>query len=311
MSLPAEVSVIARGNHLEAIRAGGLKLRSGGNETVAVPAAAVSDPADLPPQDIVFVTLKSHALSDAAPAIARLLKPGGHAVFMTNGVPWWWHYGLAGSSHHLDLVDPGARLWDGLGAARCLGCVVYSMNEVVAPGVILHSGNNRWVLGEPDNRISARLQATVSLMKQAGLQADATPDLRLQILTKLLRNSALNPVCALTRLDVYQVGQRADLVLLCRQLSEEVARTAKAMGWNLDEALEVERAALADGGLMTGDKVKGVRPSMLQDVLACRRTEIAAILGETQQFARTCKVPTPAIDHLYALVAGLEAAFAD
>ena len=308
MSLPrAEISVIARGPHLEAIQKRGLKLVTANSETIGTPLAATSNPDELPPQDIVFVTLKSPALSAAAPGIARLLKPEGHVVFILNGIPWWWHHGLQGPGQHLALVDPCKALWDGLGASRCIGCAVYSMNEVLEPGVIFHRGNNRWLLGEPNNQMSERLQATVGLMQQAGLGAEASNDIRRHVLIKLLRNSALSSLCALTRLDVQQLAQRADLVRICEDLSLEVARTAQAMGWNIDEAQQAEVRIWQAGGALSGKKVTGSKPSMLQDILAGRPMETDGILGELQQLARTFGVVTPAIDLMVSLLKGLEA----
>ncbi|MES2537112.1 MAG: 2-dehydropantoate 2-reductase [Pseudomonadota bacterium] len=308
MSLPAiEVSVVARGAHLDAIRARGLKLVTPSEERVAFPAAATDNPEELPPQDIVFITLKAHALVAIGPRIARLLKPDGHAVFVTNGLPWWWHHGLPGVPRNMALVDPDSSLWTGLGASRSLGCTVYSMNEVTGPGEIYHRGNNSWIMGEPDNQMSGRLEKTVGLLRRAGLAAEASSDIRLNVLTKLLRNAALNPICALTRLDVQQVAGRADLVRLSRCLTEEAANTALAMGWDLSACLETEAQALQNGGAIRGDKVMGTKPSMLQDVLASRPTEVDAILGELQQFARDHGVATPTIDHVYALLKGLDA----
>ena len=182
------------------------------------------------------------------------------------------------------------------------------MNEVVEPGVIYHRGNNSWLLGEPNNQMTERLQATVGLMQQAGLGAEASSDIRRHILVKLLRNSALSPLCALTRLDVQQLAQRADLVRMCEDLSQEVARTAQAMGWNIDEAQQAEVRIWQAGGALSGQKVSGSKPSMLQDILLGRPTEIDGMLGELQQLARTYSVATPAIDHMVALVKGLEAA---
>ena len=129
----AEVSVVARGAQLEAIRKQGLLLKSGGKEIRGKPTTATDDPASLPPQDIAVVTLKAHALPALAPTLERLLAPDGCAVFMLNGIPWWWRQGRPGTEGALPLLDPDGALWEKL-RKKALGCVVYSPNELEAPG---------------------------------------------------------------------------------------------------------------------------------------------------------------------------------
>src|SRR4029079_483608 len=107
----AEVSLVGRGAHLRAIRERGLTLHTGGKELSAKPAAATEDASTLPPQDLVLVTLKAHAVASAAAAVSRLLAPGGCAVFLLNGVPWWWNHGLPGNKGALPLLDPEGALW--------------------------------------------------------------------------------------------------------------------------------------------------------------------------------------------------------
>lgn len=163
----ANVSIIARGAHLAAIRERGLRLLSDTGNLTVRPTGATERPQELPQQDVVFVTLKACSLLACAEAIAGLLKPGGHAVFVTNGIPWWWKFGSR-DPRPLPLLDPDRALWDILTPQRALGCVVYAPNEVVEPGVVRHTGHNRWLLGEPDGSNSAGLRDTVDLLNQSG-----------------------------------------------------------------------------------------------------------------------------------------------
>ncbi|SDD31693.1 ketopantoate reductase family protein [Paraburkholderia lycopersici] len=300
-----DVSIIARGAHLAAIRASGLTILSGTERSVTHPAAATDTPADLPAQDIVFVTLKAFAQADAAEAIAALRGAAGWVVFVANGIPWWWRHGT-GSRGPLPLVDPGARLWNTVRPEHVLGCVVYSANEIAAPGVIRHSGQNRWIAGEPDGTLTGRLQTTVSLLAHTGLAAEACTDLRREIWMKVSRNVPLNVVCALTRLPIDALRGVPGLENLCLQLADEVAAIARACGMQIGDAPARIRAALANGGAPAdAPPWRGIKPSMLQDVLHRAPLETEAIVGQVRQIGEEAGVPCPAITTVLALLRGL------
>lgn len=299
----AEVSVVARGSHLAAIRARGLTLCRGRRPTTVTPAAATDDPAHLPPQDLVIATLKAYAVPDEAERIARLLAPGAPALFVLNGIPWWWHYGLpdaAGGA--LPLLDPEAALWTRLGAKRALGCVVYSSNTVTAPGVITHDGGNEWLIGEPDGSDSRRAKDVAALFNRAGLGAAVSRDLRRDIWHKLVLNAGFNPLCALTRRSTAGVTADRELATTARRIIEETLAVAAALGWDIRD--EVDAAAVVRSG---GDW----RPSMLQDIDRGRPIEVEAILGQVHEFARHVGVPTPAIDSVLPRLRALDRALRD
>lgn len=303
----AQVSVIARGSHLDTMRREGLKLLSETGNLAVKPARAADRPDDLPPQDIVFVTLKAYALPECAAALVRLLKPGGHAVFVNNGIPWWWQYGLD-RPEPLPLLDPAHTLWNTLTPARVLGCVVYAPNEVIQPGVVRHTGHNRWLLGEPDRSDSARLQSTVALMRHAGLGAEAVPDLRREVWVKLLRNAPLNTVCALTRLPVHALGTDPELLAVTDGIIDELVAIAAAHGYAIDQEAPVARQAPRRGGAIAGGALQGLRPSMLQDAIAGRPLEVEAIMGQLKAFAAEAGVPCPTMDRILPLIRGLDRA---
>lgn len=296
-SRAGEVSVIARGQQLAAIRAHGLTLRRGGKDVTATPTAATDDPATLAAQDLVIVTLKAYAVAGEAERIARLLAPGATALFILNGIPWWWQHGRDGTGGALALLDPNGALWTRLGPQRVLGCVVYSSNTVTAPGVVTHDGGNRWLVGEPDGSDSPRLRATVAVLKQAGCSAEASRDLRRDIWEKLVLNAAFNPICALTRLATGGITADPGLSALATGIVEDTLAVAAALGWDL-------RDRMAAGGILAngGDW----RPSMLQDVDRGRPLEVEAILGQTQAFAREAHTETPTIDAVLPLLRGLD-----
>lgn len=292
-----DVSVITRGAHLTAIRERGLALRSGAEELRCRPVAATDDPATLPPQDMVIVTLKAHSIPSQAEAIARLLAPAAPAVFAINGIPWWWRHGVSGTQAHLPLVDPDGALWSKLGPDKALGCVVNSANEVVEPGVVLHKAQNSWQIGEPDGTKSRRAQIVVDAFNAGGLKAELSSDIRRDLLRKLLLNIGNSPLSALTRLGSNATSIDDDLRAMKVGLSGEIAAMARALDLDLGDG---------DGGNFPPNGTgPGSRPSMLQDVLAGRSMEVEALLGQPQALAREAGVATPILDVIVALARGL------
>jgi 2-dehydropantoate 2-reductase len=301
-----EVSVVARGPHLQAIAHHGLTLIEGDQTVVVHPAHATDRPHTLPPQDLVLVTLKAHALPAAAPDIAALLGPGGCAVFVNNGIPWWWpHHGTHQPDQPLPLLDPSGALWSTVTPQRAMGCVVYSANELLRPGVVRHTTNNQWWLGEPHGQMSPRLSAATALLQAAGLNAQAVPDIRTQVWAKLLRNTPMNALCALTRLDVGALAREPGLLGLFEALVDEVTAVALAHGVDLSARVAQAKAAPRLGGAVDGRPAPAVRPSMLQDIESGRAMEVEPILGQVLAFAQACHTPTPVLAQLVPLLRGL------
>jgi 2-dehydropantoate 2-reductase len=295
----AEVSVVARGAQLDAIRKDGITLKSGDKEYHGKPVAATDDPATLGKQDLVIVTLKAHALSSIAAPVEALLAARGTALFPLNGIPWWWNHGRPGGKGALPLLDPQGELWTRL-RERTLGCVIYSPNEVVSPGVIVHIGGNRWVIGEPNGEKTQRAQAVVDLFNKAGLTAEVSADLRAEVFRKLTGNAAGNTVSALTRRGHYEMASDPQLRLISMGIMRETLAVAAALGWDLRHEIDVEKTATraSPGPAST--------PSMLQDVQLGRPLEVEAQIGQTQAFARDVNVPTPVIDVVLPLLRALD-----
>lgn len=297
---PEGISLVARGAMLAAIRERGLTLRKGGKDMQVQPPIITDTPSTLPPQDLVLVTLKAHAVPAAATAIARLLAPQGCAVFLLNGIPWWWRHGLPGRAETLPLLDPEGTLWREVGPQRALGGVVHSPNQIAAPGVIVHSGPDHLILGEPDGSASARLDGAIKFLSARDVDARASGDLRSDILQKLVNNTSGNPIAALARADLGLQGTDPELCALSIALMRETLEVAAALGWDLRSKLDLE--ALARRGKA------GELPSMGQDAALGRPLEVEAILGQLQAFAREKTVPVPAIDVILPLLRGLDRA---
>jgi 2-dehydropantoate 2-reductase len=297
-----EFSLVARGTMLKDIREHGVTLRSNGKEEWhAKPKVITDDPSTLPPQDVVLVCIKAPAMSAAAAAIGRLLAPGGVAVFLCNGVPWWFRHGVPGAGGTLPLLDPEGALWREVKAERTLGCVVLSPNEIVAPGVVEHNGLHKLQIGEPDNTISPRLTAVVDMIKRSGMDVVASNDVRKDMWRKLCMNASGNTVTALTRNDLKQASVDDGLRKISCDIMRETLAVAAAMGSDLRREIDVEEASHRGRA--------GQRTSMMQDAVAGRPMECEALMGQTQAFARELGLATPATDIILPLLRGLNRSF--
>ena len=290
-----DVSVVARGPHLEAMRARGLTLNSEGH-SVTVQPRCLAPGEDAGALDYVFVTLKANGLVAAAPAIAKLMGEGTALVTGVNGVPYWYFYGLEGPfrDRRLQSVDPDGKLWDLLPPACAIGCVVYPAAEVIEPGVIEHTYGNRFSLGEPDGTKTPRVVALSQALAQAGFKAPVRNDIRNEIWVKLWGNLAFNPLSALTFSTLDRLAFAPDLRQVVRAMMEEAATVAEALGVRFPVSLEQR----LDGA----GEVGAHKPSMLQDLERGRPMEIDALLGAVVELARLTGKATPLCDTVLALV---------
>ncbi|RUZ91168.1 2-dehydropantoate 2-reductase, partial [Mesorhizobium sp. M7A.F.Ca.US.003.02.2.1] len=194
-----DLSIVARGAHLEAIKADGLRLIEDGQET-SVPVRAAAKAEELGVQDYVVLALKAHSLTPALDQIAPLLGDHTSVVTMQNGVPWWYFHGVGGplEGTRLNAVDPGGAIWQRIGPDRVIGSVVYPAVEVDAPGLIRHVEGKRFSLGEPSGERSERVTLLAEEMVKGGLQAPVREDIRSEIWVKLWGNLSFNPISALT-----------------------------------------------------------------------------------------------------------------
>jgi 2-dehydropantoate 2-reductase len=292
----ADVSLVARGPHLAAMKTNGLTLIEEGDERVTVPVTASDNAAELGEQDYVIVTLKAHSV----PPVVEKMQPliGDHTTIVSgvNGVPWWYFHKLGGphDGTRLASVDPGDAQWNGFGPANVLGCVVYPAAEVVEPGVIKHIEGNRFSLGEPDGSKSERALALSQTLAKAGLRAPVRPRIRDEIWVKLWGNLSFNPISALTH---------ATLDVLCTDLGTRgVARGMMLEAQAIGEALGVKFPINVERRIDGGAGVGAHRTSMWQDLDAGRPMEIDALVGSVQELGRLTETPTPTIDTVLALV---------
>ncbi len=292
----AEVSLVARGPHLAAMQANGLKLIEEGGETV-VPVSASDDASKLGVQDYVVITLKAHSVPGVVDAMQPLIGPDTTLVMGVNGVPWWYFHEFEGplSGTRLESVDPGGKQWDGFGPERALGCVVYPAAEVIEPGVVKHIEGNRFSLGEPSGEKSERAVRFSEALAAAGLKAPVRPRIRDEIWVKLWGNLSFNPISALTH---------ATLDVLCTDPgTRAVARSMMVEAQEIAEKLGVKFPVGVDKRIDGGAAVGAHRTSMLQDLEMGRPMEIDALVTAVQELGRLTGTPTPTIDAVQALVA--------
>ena len=291
----ADVSMVARGKTLEAIRANGLKLLIGDEERIAHP--RISDKAsDLGRQDYVIVALKSHQAWETAEQFKPLLGSDTAVVTAQNGVPWWYFYKLVGpwENHRLDSVDAGGRQWRAIGPERAIGCVVFPATEAVAPGVIKHGYGDKFTLGEPDGTLSSRSKRLSEALIAAGLQAPIRDNIRDDIWKKLWGNLCFNPISALTLATLDVVATDPDT----RALAKSMMLEAKTVGEKLGVDFRIDIEKRIDGAAEVGAH----KTSMLQDLLAGRAMEIDALVTSVQELGRLTGTATPCLDAVLALV---------
>lgn len=290
----ARVSVVTRGAHLEAIQAHGLTVEAADGTLHAHP-EATEDPRRLGPQDCVVVTVKAPALPSVAATIAPLLGPETPVVFVMNGIPWWYFHRHGGpwDGRRLKLVDPDDAVWNAVGPERAIGGVAYSACTVIRPGVVhVENRNSRVILGEPDNRRSARVAALAEPLAAGGIGVEITDRIRDAIWSKLLLNLTSGPFAILAQAAIKDVYAEPEMPEAGRRVAAEAFAIAEGMGCHPG----VDRNAGTRANLQLAHK-----PSLLQDLELGRPMEIDALLVAPLELARLAGVTTPMLDLLVSL----------
>jgi len=287
-----DVSCVMRGPHLEAVKARGLALRVGDAEFSAKVRAS-DDPAALGPQEFVICTLKANGLNSLVTGLQPLLRGDTSVVFAQNGIPWW--YGIGLSPDHppapdLGFLDPGGQLRAAVSKDRIIGGVIFSANEIVAPGIVVNNSPDRNMLlvGECDDRPTERIQLLRATLDEASIQSPPVPRIREAIWSKLLTNMSMSVLCLIT-------GQTAKAVRDEPALRDIVPRL-------LEEAQAVGQSCCPDVKRVTRTGAPPEhKPSLLQDYEQRRPMEIDALVRAPAAFARAAGLSTPMLDMLAGL----------
>jgi 2-dehydropantoate 2-reductase len=293
--LGEDVSVVARGAHLAAIRERGLTLRMEGTEQTAR-VHGTERPEELGPQDLVILAMKAHQLAPVAASVRSLV--GADTVLLTaqNGLPWWYFLKHGGpyEGTRVESVDPGGVIASQLDVDRVIGSIIYPASEIVAPGVIQHVEGNRISVGELDGRETDRVRGLAELLRRAGFKARIASDLRSEIWVTLWGNCTFNPISALTHATLAEICQFP----LTRALAAEAMREAQAVG----EKLDVRFGVSLERRIAGAESVGAHKTSMLQDLESGRPMEIDALVGAVVELGRLTGTPTPHLSAVHACV---------
>src|SRR5215470_6343837 len=294
----ADVSLVARGAHLAAMRANGLKLLIG-EETHVVHPRCTDNAAELGAQDVVIICLKAHSIPGVIDQMKPLIGPGTRIVTAVNGIPYWYFYkhGGAHEGATLETIDPGGRQWRELGPERAIGCIVYPATEIEAPGVIRHVYGNHFPLGEPSGEMSDDIIRLSALFTSAGLKAPVLDRIRDEMWLKLWGNVCLNPISALTHATLDVICSDPDT----RALSKAIMLEAQAIAERFGVSFRVDVERRIEGAR----KVGAHKTSMLQDLERGRPMEIDPLVTVVQEMGRLTGIATPALDTVLALIAQL------
>ena len=291
-----QVSVIARGPHLAAIRARGLRLVESERELVAGDLEATDRIPDLGPHDLVLLALKAHQIAAVVGDLPALFGAGTAMVTLQNGIPWWYFQKLGGeyAGRVVETVDPGGVLFHAVDPDRIIGCIAYPAAVVAEPGVIRHVEGNRFPLGELDGSLSDRVRSVSELFAGAGFKSRVLEDIRSEIWLKLWGNLTFNPISALTH---------ATLVDICRfpgtrALAAAMMTEAQAVGERLGAGFRVPLERRIAGAESVGKH----KTSMLQDVEAGKPLEVDGMLGVVVELAEMTGVEVPTLRAIHACV---------
>lgn len=276
-----DVTLIARGRHLEAIKSRGLQIKSPqGDFTVA--AKAVRDPKAIGPVDLILFCVKSYETESAARQCLSMVREDTAILSLQNG------------------VDNEEKIAAVLGEDRVLGGVAYIGAAVSEPGVIVHTAEGRIVFGEVRGGISQRVRSLDQTFREAGLAAEISSNIQSIQWGKLCWNAAFNAINALVGGEVRGLVERPETRALARGVMEEVRTVAAAGGIDLP------------GGILdkllhwTATAAAGMKTSTRQDLEAGKPLEVEALNGVVVRKGRDAGIPTPLNFALYGLLKAID-----
>lgn len=274
------VAFVARGSHGDAIRARGLAVRSPLGDVTVAPATVVDDVAGHGPADAVVVAVKMYDLAGAAALLPPLVGPHTLVVPLQNGI------------EAEDLLEPG--LPDGAVAGALCQIAVH----IEAPGVIRHGGDfARVIVGARHPGQEPRIAALLSRLRAAGVAASEAPDIERALWEKFVFLSAMAGACCLYRAPIGAIRGEPDRHAVLARLVAEAVAVGRARGVALPTD-QAERTLAFVGGLPAGMKA-----SMLHDLEAGRRLELAWLNGAVARLAAAAGLAAPAHDEVCAALA--------
>lgn len=296
------VSVLARGDNLDAIRSKGLTVVEPDGETWTTSVAAASaDVDELGSQDVIVLALKAHQIAAIADRLPVLYDADSVVVPMQNGVPWWFFQRFPGpyDGTRLQSLDPDGILERHIPPERIVASIPYPAAERVEPGVIRLIEGDRFPIGELTGERTERVAAIADALSASGFTSRVLTDIRAHLWVKAWGNLAFNPISALTRATLAEICGDPATRAVAAQMMQEAADIAAKIGVRLRISIEQR----IDGAASVGEH----KTSMLQDVEAGRELEIEPLVGAFIELGRLTATPTPTTEKIYALTSLLNA----
>ena len=288
-----EVFLIARGPHLQAMQAHGVRVQSPEGDFEAHP-TATADLQEIGQVDYVFLTVKAHGVTAVAPKLAPLQGSETAVVSAQNGIPWWYfqRHGGPWEGTHLESLDPGGVISKAIAPERIIGCVVYPTTSIVEPGVIQHIEGNRFSIGELDGTTTERCRRLAGVLENSGLRCPIRSRIRDELWVKLLGNLAFNPISALTGATLSEIAKHPKARALAKAAMEEADAVATGLGVKIPVSI--------DRRIAGAEKVGDHKTSMLQDVEAGKPIELESVVGAVVELGEKLDIPMPYTKTIYA-----------
>lgn len=274
----ADVHLIARGEHLRALRERGLRVRSvAGDFEVRLP--ATHDPAEVGPSDYVLFCVKSYDTESAAARLTPLLREGTAVLFLQNG------------------IDNEEKLAAAIGREHVMGGAAFIFSTIAEPGVIEQTGGpRRLVFGEMDGGRSARGERLLRLCEEAGVDAAIADDVRVVLWDKFVLICGTAGMTAATRLPLDEIRAVPESWELFRRLLHEVWLVGRAEGVALADDTVDRHASFAES------VEPGFLSSLYYDLVHGKRLELDALHGTVLRLAARHGIATPMCEAVYAVL---------
>jgi len=286
-----DVSLVARGAHLTAMKKKGLTLIENDKEITCSPKCSDSMK-ELGKMDFIFITLKAYSINGLVEEISTMFDENTSVISAYNGIPWWYFFGAEGQfkNYRIKCIDPENIQWNVITPERIIGCVVYPATEIIEPGVIKHIEGNRFSLGEPNGAQTERISSISKAMARADLKAPVRKNIRQEIWMKLIGNLAFNPLSVITE-------ETLD-VLLLNEENKKTAYEAMKEATLIMDKLNVPMSVSIDQRIEGAAKVGSHKTSMLQDYERGKELELDALVVAVKEIADLLGIKTPTIDRI-------------
>ena len=286
-----DVSLVARGTHLKAMKHSGLTVIENDKEISCFPKCSESM-SDLGKMDYIFITLKAYSIPGLVNEISTMFKENTAVITAYNGIPWWYFFNIEGpfKNYRIKCIDPNNIQWNTITPERIIGCVVYPATEIIEPGVIKHIEGNRFSLGEPEGMQTDRILTISKALVKAGIKAPIRSNIREEIWTKLIGNLAFNPLSVITGKTLDILASENEYRTIAYDAMEEASLIINQLGIKLKISIDQR----IDGAA----KVGAHKTSMLQDYEKGKELELDSLVVSIKEIGNLLGIKTPTIDKI-------------